>query len=348
VALTDRISSESEKAEVASVLVKAVQEKLDGRAMLNFAVADLTTYKVGGRADFFFVAESIADLQAVSSVSQELGLPVVVIGRGSNVLFADSGFAGLIVQLGDFAELLNLPLRQSENIEKSVTVRAGSAVLLPVAARQSANAGLRGFEWAVGVPGTIGGGVRMNAGGHGSDMAQSLRSVEIFHLPSGEKRTVMAEQLGLHFRGSSLTDDDIVLNATLELDWGSSTEAMAVIDEIVKWRRANQPGGQNAGSVFVNPVPHQVSAGELIDQSGCRGLRIGSAEVSTKHANFIQSDPSGLADDVVAVMRAVRAAVAGHTGYQLCSEVRLIGFPLDVVKEFSLDDGPQNNQGGAS
>jgi UDP-N-acetylmuramate dehydrogenase len=188
----------------------------------------------------------------------------------------------------------------------------------------------------------------MNAGGHGSDMAQSLRSVEIFHLPSGEKRTVMAEQLGLHFRGSSLTDDDIVLNATLELDWGSSTEAMAVIDEIVKWRRANQPGGQNAGSVFVNPVPHQVSAGELIDQSGCRGLRIGSAEVSTKHANFIQSDPSGLADDVVAVMRAVRAAVAGHTGYQLCSEVRLIGFPLDVVKEFSLDDGPQNNQGGAS
>jgi UDP-N-acetylmuramate dehydrogenase len=290
----------------------------------------------------------MADLHAVSAVSRDLGLPVIVIGRGSNVLIADSGFAGLIVQLGNFFTHLDLPLRPSNIEVPSVEVRAGGGVLLPVAARQSASVGLRGFEWAVGVPGTIGGAIRMNAGGHGSDVAQSLRSVEIFHLPSGQIRTLNVSDVGLRFRGSSLTDDDIVVSAILELEWGSSVEATAMIDEIVKWRRANQPGGQNAGSVFINPVPHQVSAGELIDQSGCRGVRIGSAEVSTKHANFIQSDSSGSAVDVLAVMRAVRTAVERHTGYRLRSEVRLVGFPADVVNEFSFDDGLANGRESSS
>ena len=125
-------------------------------------------------------------------------------------------------------------------------------------------------------------------------------------------------------------DHQVVLTATFQLAPGDRSESEAVIGEIVRWRREHQPGGQNAGSVFVNPVPFQLSAGEVIDELGLRGFRIGSARVSEKHANFIQADEGGSADDVRAVMEAVRARVAAERGIELRSEIRLVGFP-DVV-----------------
>jgi UDP-N-acetylmuramate dehydrogenase len=336
-ALTNHFSHQSKTVTSDSTFIDVVQGHLGGRAVVDSPVAELTTYKVGGRAAFYFIAESLIDLEAVAELQRRTGIAVVVLGRGSNVLFADSGFAGLVLQLGNFASTLEIPAQNSMTVGEPVKVFAGSGVPLPVVARQTAAAGLRGFEWAVGVPGTIGGGIRMNAGGHGSEMSESLRSIEVFHLPSGTNQSLDVRQINLRFRGSSLTDSDIVLRTTLELNPGSSIEAMAEIDEIVKWRRVHQPGGQNAGSVFVNPVPHQVSAGELIDRCGLRGFRIGSAEVSLKHANFIQADSQGRADDVVAVMQQIRADVARQTGYQMRSEVRLLGFPDDVVAELTGD-----------
>ena len=206
---------------------------------------------------------------------------------------------------------------------------------LPVAARQSVHRGLTGFEWGVGVPGTIGGAVRMNAGGHGSDMASSLVSARIFHLLRGVEAHVDAVDLGLRFRGSAIADHHVVLSATLNLSWATDTQAAEnQLSEIVKWRRENQPGGQNAGSVFVNPVPGQVSAGALIDQIGMRGFRIGTAHVSEKHANFIQSEEGGLASDVVQVMAEIRRRVKESTGYDLRSEIRLAGF--DAATDPSL------------
>jgi UDP-N-acetylmuramate dehydrogenase len=135
-----------------------------------------------------------------------------------------------------------------------------------------------------------------------------------------------AAEVGLSFRHSALPPTAIVVEARLQLAPGDVDASKRLIAEIVKWRHENQPGGQNAGSVFVNPVPGEVSAGALVDAAGLRGLRHGTAHVSTKHANFIQADDGGSADDVYALIRIVRERVAEASGYVLRSEIRLVGF----------------------
>jgi UDP-N-acetylmuramate dehydrogenase len=159
-----------------------------------------------------------------------------------------------------------------------------------------------------------------------SDVASTLLGVRVFDLRSGEDGEVPASALGLRFRGSDLVDHQIVVTARFGLEHGDRAASEAVLADIVRWRREHQPGGQNAGSVFVNPVPGQLSAGEVIDELGLRGLRIGTAEVSLKHANFIQADEGGRADDVRALMAAVRARVLAERGIALRSEIRQVGF----------------------
>jgi len=325
--------------------LQLAKELFGKRAHTDVSLAQFTTYRVGGNAALHVHVESIDDLEAISAVLAQVDLPLLVMGRGSNMLIADTGFQGLAITFGSFLEYIDLPDRtddggsQDGSQDGSLAVEPialfGGSVPLPVAARQSVHRGLTGFEWGVGVPGTIGGAVRMNAGGHGSDMASSLVSARIFHLLRGVEAHVDAVDLGLRFRGSAIADHHVVLSATLNLGWATDTQATEnQLSEIVKWRRENQPGGQNAGSVFVNPVPGQVSAGALIDQIGMRGFRIGTAHVSDKHANFIQSEEGGLASDVVQVMAEIRRRVKESTGYDLRSEIRLAGF--DATTDPSL------------
>ena len=296
------------------------------KAKRNVDLSQFTTYKVGGTAALHMMVSSIDDLYLVSAVLAEVELPILVIGRGSNLLISDSGFKGLAITMSGLADYVDLPNRDEDPGVEPIALFGGS-VALPVAARQSVARGLTGFEWGVGVPGSVGGAVRMNAGGHGSDMASSLTSVRMFHLRKGREAHVNAVDLGLRFRGSALDDHHVVLSATVDLEWSKSPEASeAELQEVVRWRRENQPGGQNAGSVFVNPEPGKVSAGAVIDELGMRGMRVGSAEVSEKHANFIQADVGGNAQDVVALMAEVRRRVRDERGYVLRSEIRLIGF----------------------
>jgi UDP-N-acetylmuramate dehydrogenase len=300
----------------AAAVERAVAE-LGARAHRDAPLGALTTYRVGGTAAVFVVADDVDDLRAVARAAGVSGLPVLVVGRGSNLLVSDGGFPGIAVQLGAVGA----------GIEQDGTdVVAGGGVLLPVLARRTAALGLTGFEWAVGVPGSVGGAVRMNAGGHGSDMATVLAEARVFDLRSGRDETWTVPELGLRFRGSALTDDHVVLAARLRLATGDRRSTERQIAEIVRWRRAHQPGGQNAGSVFVNPVPGQLAAAELIDALGLRGARVGTAEVSPKHANFVQADEGGRAADVVAVIEMVRAKVAEAFGIVLRTEVRLVGF----------------------
>lgn len=317
--------------------LRLATELLAKRAHTDVSLAQFTTYRVGGNAALHVHAESIDDLEAISTVLAQVDLPLLVIGRGSNILIADTGFQGLAITFGSFLEYIDLPDRsddggsQDGGLAVEPIALFGGSVPLPVAARQSVHRGLTGFEWGVGVPGTIGGAVRMNAGGHGSDMASSLVSARIFHLLRGVEAHVDAVDLGLRFRGSAIADHHVVLSATLNLGWATDTQAAEnQLSEIVKWRRENQPGGQNAGSVFVNPVPGEVSAGALIDEIGMRGFRIGTAHVSEKHANFIQSEDGGLASDVVQVMAEIRRRVKDSTGYDLRSEIRLAGFDAAI------------------
>ena len=298
----------------------------NAKAKRNVDLSQYTTYKVGGTAALHMLLTSIDDLYLVSAVLAEVPLPILVIGRGSNLLVSDSGFQGLALTISGLADYVDLPNRDEDPEIEPIALFGGS-VALPVAARQSVARGLTGFEWGVGVPGSVGGAVRMNAGGHGSDMASSLTSVRMFHLRKGLEAHVNAVDLGLRFRGSALDDHHVVLSATVDLEWSKSQEASeAELQEVVRWRRENQPGGQNAGSVFVNPEPGKVSAGEVIDELGMRGLRVGSAQVSEKHANFIQADENGSAHDVVALMAEIRRRVRDERGYVLRSEIRLVGF----------------------
>ena len=298
----------------------------NAKAKRNVDLSQYTTYKVGGTAALHMTVASIDDLYLVSAVLAEVELPILVIGRGSNLLISDSGFRGLALTIGGLADYVDLPNRDEDPNVEPIALFGGS-IALPVASRQSVARGLTGFEWGVGVPGSVGGAVRMNAGGHGSDMASSLTSVRMFHLRKSLEAHVNAVDLGLRFRGSALDDHHVVLSATVDLEWSKSQEASeAELQEVVRWRRENQPGGQNAGSVFVNPEPGKVSAGEVIDELGMRGLRVGSAQVSEKHANFIQADENGSANDVVALMAEIRRRVRDERGYVLRSEIRLVGF----------------------
>ena len=278
----------------------------------------LTTYRVGGSAALLARIEDESALQAVVAAVRAVPVDVLVVGKGSNLLVADEGFPGLAVLLGDaFAQV------EVDGTE----VEAGGAAALPVVARRSVAAGLTGFEWAVGVPGSIGGAVRMNAGGHGSDMAAVLARVRVVDLRSGEDGWVPAPQLELGYRRSSIEPQQLVVAARLALAPGDVERGSAEIAEIVAWRRANQPGGPNAGSVFTNPPGD--SAGRLIDTAGCRGLRQGTAVVSDKHANFFIADAGGRADDVHALMLEVQARVLEVHGVQLEPETRLVGFGPD-------------------
>jgi UDP-N-acetylmuramate dehydrogenase len=281
-----------------------------------------TTYRVGGAAAVMARVGALADLERVGEAIRVSGLPVVVLGRGSNMLVADDGYPGIVVSATALTDTFAIDVDRAQ-------VRAGSSVPLPILARQCAARGLTGFEWAVGVPGSIGGAVRMNAGGHGSDIAASLVEVTVSDLLGphpGRPEVRTASELELRFRGSGLGAADLVIDALLQLAPGSRDTAEAEISDVVAWRRANQPGGQNAGSVFVNPVPGEISAGALIDECGLRGLRLGTAQVSEKHANFIQADDGGSAADVFRLMALVRDRVLEATGYELRSEIRLLGF----------------------
>ncbi len=295
-------------------VARAVAE-LGGQALVDEPLGPRTTYRVGGAAAVLVEAGGEDDLLLVRAARKASGLPVLVLGRGSNVLVADAGFPGIVVVLGpSFADV----------VVDGDRVRAGGAVSLPVLARRTVAAALTGLEWAVGVPGSVGGAVRMNAGGHGSDLRATLLRVRVVDLAGDEDGEVSVDRLGLGYRSSVLRDGQVVVWAEFALARGSVAAGEAALAEIVRWRREHQPGGQNAGSVFTNPPGD--AAGRLIDAAGLRGLRRGSAQVSEKHANFIQADEGGSADDVRALILEVQDRVARQFGVRLQPELRLVGF----------------------
>jgi len=305
-------------------------EVLGGLADRDVPLGPFTTYRVGGPASLLLRAASEADLVLARRVVVETGIAVLVVGNGSNLLVADRGFVGLAVILGDGFSTIDA--------KPDGHVTAGAAVSLPVLARRTAAAALTGFEWAVGVPGTVGGAVRMNAGGHGSDMAASLLSWTSIDLAGGPDGRADAAMLDLGYRRSSVRPTQVVTEVELGLAPGNRAESEAQISEIVRWRREHQPGGQNAGSVFTNPPGG--SAGELIDRVGLRGHRRGSAHVSAKHANFFQADEGGSADDVRSLILEVQAQVEARIGVRLEPELRMVGFEgPSAPSQASMGDG---------
>ncbi len=283
-----------------------------------------TTYRVGGAAALLVVLEGLHEFEALAEALCALeAVPVMVLGLGSNMLVADDGFDGVVALLGS-----------GFNYQRPEGGRMllGGASPLPVASRKVAAMGYAGFEWAVGVPGSVGGAVRMNAGGHGSEMGESLVEAMVFSLEERQMLRRPAASLDLAYRHSNIGSAEVVVEAALDLGEGDPAISKARISEIVAWRREHQPGGQNAGSVFVNPPGDH--AARLVEACGLKGYRLGGAEVSPKHANFIQADPGAPARDVIALMAMVRDRVSEEHGVRLHTEIRLVGFEDD----FALPD----------
>ncbi len=278
-----------------------------------------TTYRVGGTARLLITLNTLDELRSIAHELAMVDVPIFTLGKGSNTLVADSEFDGVVVVLGD--EFASLEWTDGDD---GVHVVAGAALGLPIAARRLADGGVSGFEWAVGVPGSFGGAVVMNAGGHGSDMAASVVSVDVWDLDRECVVRKTASDLGFGYRHSDLRPRDIVLSVTLRLQRGDAAMSLAAVRDIVRWRREHQPGGSNAGSVFTNPPDH--AAGALIEGAGLKGYRRGSAFVSDKHANFIQVDDNGRANDVAGLIDEVRHAVRASFGVEMRTEIRRVGF----------------------
>jgi UDP-N-acetylmuramate dehydrogenase len=285
------------------------------RLRTAFPLGPLTTFQIGGPAALYLEPVAEEDLVAAGDALAEAGIPVLVIGRGSNLLVSDRGFAGLVLRLGAGFRWAS---RDGDRVS------AGAGMPLPALAGLALSHGLAGLEWGVAIPASFGGAVRMNAGAHGSELGDVLETIEVFELGRRGSVSVAARTAGLHYRGSSLPEDGVVTAARVRLREGNRTQIRARMDEIREWRRANQPLAEpNCGSVFKNPPGDH--AARLIEEAGLKGMTVGRASVSTKHANFIVASEGARAADVVDLIRSVQEIVAARHDVRLEPEVHLVG-----------------------
>jgi UDP-N-acetylmuramate dehydrogenase len=274
----------------------------------------LTTLKVGGRAAGLLEVRDATHLVGVlEAATHHRDVPVLIVGRGSNLLVSDDGFPGLALRLGEGLRRLS---------REGAVVTAGGAAAMPALAAWCAEQGLRGLEFAAGVPASVGGAVCMNAGAHGAEVAEHLTRVQL--ATAAGVVDVDPAELHLRYRASALPAGAVVVGASWTLAADLPSEVAARVEEVRAWRREHQPiGERTCGSTFTNPSGD--SAGRLVQECGLKGHRLGSARVSPRHANFIEADRRGRAADVLALIRHVRDEVWRLQGVLLQPEVRIVG-----------------------
>ena len=274
-----------------------------------------TTFRTGGPADIYIEPSGVEELKQVLDICREENVAYTIIGNGSNLLVGDGGYRGVLISFGKpFAQV---------TIE-GAQVRTGAGALLSAVAKQVLNASLTGFEFAAGIPGTIGGAVVMNAGAYGGELCQVLREATVL-TPEGEVKTLPAEELELGYRTSCVQKNGyIVLEAVLQLQPGNADDIRAVMDALASKRREKQPlEYPSAGSTFKRPEGH--FAGKLIQDAGLRGFRVGGAQVSEKHCGFVINRDHATSADILSLCRQVQEKVKAQFGVELELEVKLLG-----------------------
>jgi UDP-N-acetylmuramate dehydrogenase len=294
-------------------------------------IAKHTSWRIGGPADYFLRATDEAELVVLLKTCRTRNIPLLVIGNGSNMLVADKGWRGMVVEnrldkfslteLGDGRGLL----------------KAGSGALLGALSRRIAKQGWAGFEFAATIPGSVGGGIVSNAGAHGGDFSKILRRVAVA-TADGECKIFLPEALDLAYRDSRWRDkvgnakvplgnpgNELILWAEFELHQGDPAAIKQHIDQMTDWRRANQPQEPSGGSVFKNPPGPFGSAGSLIEKAGLKGHRIGGAQISLRHANFIVNLGGAKAQDVIDLINLARQVVKEQFGAEIEPEVEMLG-----------------------
>jgi len=283
------------------------------RVRRDFVLAPLTTFRIGGPAALFLEPRSVVDLEAVSRAYNQTGTPVVVLGKGSNVLISDAGIRGIVIRLGEGFRWTG---RDGDLLS------AGAATPLPALASTAYEHSLSGLEFATTIPALFGGAVRMNAGAPEGSIGDLARSVEVFLLDAGSVATIPASRAGFGYRSSSLPG--IVIAASLGLHPGTRGEIGERMREAREWRRATQPMGEpNCGSVFRNPPGDH--AARMIEEVGGKEMSVGSASVSRKHTNFIVAAEGATASDVLTLIERVQERVEDVLGVRLEREVHLLG-----------------------
>lgn len=274
-----------------------------------------TTFRIGGPADYFAMPSSAEEIRRIVSLCIEQEVPYYIIGNGSNLLVGDKGFRGVIIQI--FKNM-----RDIRTEGETVTAQAGA--LLSKVAATAYDAGLTGFEFASGIPGTLGGAVRMNAGAYGGEMSQVLKSADVL-TAEGEVLTIPVEEMKMGYRTSIVSRMDyVVLGAQLVLSRGSKEDIRAKMDELKEKRVSKQPlEFGSAGSTFKRPEGY--FAGKLIEDAGLRGFRIGNAQVSEKHCGFVINRGGATAAEVAELMDHIIRRVEETSGVRLQPEVKKIG-----------------------
>ncbi len=284
----------------------------------GFPLARLTTIRAGGDADFYARPDSPEALAALLAWAGERELEVGVVGSGSNLLIADEGFRGLVMKLDGSLATIE---RDGERL------LCGGGARLPQAAAFAARAGLSGLEFGVNIPGTVGGAVKMNANAYGGDLARVLDWVEVVSAAGSSRRT--PDELGFSYRRSNLGADEVVARASFALAPAEPEDVKATLAGMRASRRAAQPSGiKTFGSTFKNPDDPRAegrSAGVLLDEAGCRGLTVGGARFSDKHANFVENTGEATTADVIALMAEGRRRVRERFGVELEPEVQFLG-----------------------
>ena len=303
-----------------------IQRRIGVKTSRDEPLGRFTTMRVGGPADLFATAHNAFELRALVRFARSRGLAHLLLGRGSDIVIADAGVRGLVIQ----------------NRAEGSRVEAGrytaeSGVPMARAATETQKAGLTGLEFGLAIPGTVGGAVWANAGAHESDVATVLEAARVLD-PAGSEVILTGEELAFEYRDSRFkhtapdAPPEIVLEATFRLEAADADTIKTRLDDIRRWRQAHQPLGlPSAGSVFRNP--DGTSAGKLIDEAGLKGLRIGGATVSEKHANFIVNDQKGSAADVRRLAERVRAEIRERTGVELQFEIEFVGDWSDWTSE---------------
>lgn len=290
-------------------------------------LAKFTWFRVGGPAEVLFQPKDPDDLASFLS-NKPADVPVTVLGVGSNVMVRDGGIPGVVIRLRQgFMEI------SAEETSAGVHVTAGAGALDITVARWAAKHGIAGLEFLSGVPGTIGGALHMNAGAYGSELGDVFAHAHAI-TPAGEIRRLESGDMGFTYRHTAVSADWIFISATLIGEQGDSAEIESRMAHINEEREASQPiRERTGGSTFVNPPGHK--AWQLIDEAGCRGLKLGAAQVSEKHCNFLINNGSATARDLEALGEEVRRRVKAHTGVTLTWEIRRIGrhaSDVDIVE----------------
>jgi UDP-N-acetylenolpyruvoylglucosamine reductase len=292
----------------------------------NYPLARLTTIRTGGPAELFSRVGTIAELERIVTWAAEARIEVGVVGSGSNLLVADAGVRGLVVKLDHELSKIDVD---------GTRIACGGGARLPAVSAAAARAGLTGIEFGVNIPGTVGGAVRMNANAYGGELAHVLEWVDVVGPGATARRT--PEQLSFAYRRSSLRAGEIVARASFALAPAQTAQVTATLAEMRKRRKAAQPSGiKTFGSTFKNPSDARAdgrTAGQLLDGAGCRGLRVGGASFSAKHANFVENHGGASTADVVELIAEGRRRVSERFGVELQPEVQTLG-PVEIPQSW--------------